>query len=158
MYWVLVGFGMLFFLAGIGCFYSAYTWRRRVQSSFSWPTVPGRVLKSKVGSHSGPGARGSGTYAHVIEYEYTVDHVVHTHDHIEVGGNTSGTRNAAEKSVANYPVGREVRVYYDPKDASNACLERRSRQPGLMTLVGVAGCGLATPMVLYALDRIFRIW
>ena len=155
-YWVLVGFGALFFLCGSASLCAAYSWRRRVKLSFSWPTVQGRVVKSEFGATIN--SRRGTSYAPVVEYEYTVNDVLYTHDHIEVGGNTAATRGSAKKRAATYPVGSEVTVYFDPEDASNACLERRSWQPAVMGVVGVAGCIFGTPMILYALHNIFRIW
>ena len=157
-YWVLVGFGALFFLCGSASLCAAYSWRQRVKRSFSWPSVQGRVLKSEFGESDKIGSGSGSSYAPVVEYEYTVNDVLYTHDHIEVGGNTAATSGSAKKRAATYPVGSEVTVYFDSEDASNACLERRSWQPVMMTVVGVAGCIFGTPMILYALHKIFRIW
>ena len=88
MYWVLVGFGALFLLGGSTLPYAAYNWQQRGKRSFSWSTVQGRVLKSEIAFIRG-GASGGRSYVPNVEYEYTVDDVIYTHDQIEFGGNTS---------------------------------------------------------------------
>ena len=69
-YWVLVGFGALFFLCGSASLCAAYSWRQRVKRSFSWPSVQGRVLKSEFGESDKIGSGSGSSYAPVVEYEY----------------------------------------------------------------------------------------
>ena len=160
MYWVLVGFGALFLLGGSALLYAAYDWQQRVKRSFSWPTVQGRVLKSEVVLTRSAEVNSSRlNYVPNVEYEYTVDDVLYTHDHIELGGNTSDPfRGSAEKRAATYPIGSDVTVYFDPENASTACLERRSGQPKMMIVIGVASWIGGVPMILFALQKMFRIW
>ncbi len=131
-YWKILSLGVLFILGGPGLLYAAHRLRQRIKRSHSWPTAQGRVLKSEV-TRPPLGTRESAT----VEYEYTIDGVLYTHDHIELGGNTTASWVGAMKRVAPYPVGSDVTVYFDPEDASAACLERRSGKPLIMTVAGV---------------------
>ena len=161
-YWVLVGFGALFLLIGSALLYPAYNWQQRVKRSFFWPTVQGRVLKSGIDSiafRAGTGRSDGISYQPNVEYEYTVDDVLYPHEHIEVGGPPGyASRSTAEKHAANYPIGRDVPVYFDPENASTACLERRSSQSKMMIVIGVASSIGGVPMILFALQKMFRIW
>ena len=160
-YWVLVGFGALFLLVGSALLYPAYNWQQRVKRSFFWPTVQGRVLKSGIDKirRRADSTSGGISYHPNVEYEYTVDDVLYTHDHIEVGGTPGyASRSTAEKHAANYPIGRDVPVYFDPENASTACLERRSSQSKMMIVIGVASSIGGVPMILFALQKMFRIW
>ena len=111
MYWALVGFGALFPLGGSALLYAAYDWQQRVKRSFSWPTAQGRVLKSEVVLTRRVGVNSRINYVPNVEYEYTVDDVLYTHDHIELGGNTSDPfRGSAEKRAPSEPARRRPDV------------------------------------------------
>jgi len=96
------------------------------KNSVDWPTVQGEVTKSKVGSHT---SEDSTTYSADVTYRYLVNETEIHCDRIWFGDNYSTSdRTMFEKIVKKYPVGKEVKVYYNPDDEFIAVLE-----PGAVT-------------------------
>jgi len=95
-------------------------------SSKSWPTVQGTVTKSEVKVWR----RDSNThYQPDIAYTYTVDGKKYTSSMITVGDPPLDNNvTKAKRLQAEYPVGKEVVVYYDPELPESAAL-----QPGTKT-------------------------
>jgi hypothetical protein len=87
-----------------------------------WSSVPGKVLASKVLYKSG--TRRSTSPA--VTYTYEVAGKAYKGETILPGWIKSSGQKYAQKIVARYPKGEEVTVFYNPKDLSQACLERYS--------------------------------
>ena len=96
------------------------------KNSVNWPTVPGKVTESKIGSHT---SDGSTTYSADVTYRYLVEEAEIHSDRVWFGDNySSSDRTMFERIVNKYPVGKEVKVYYNPDDEFIAVLE-----PGAVT-------------------------
>lgn len=114
------------------------------RKSQSWPIVQGRITESSVVEEEVPGNDYSRSlFVPKITYAYTVDGATFTGHRIEwfddVG---SDSRRAAQKNLANYPVGQVVNVFYDPADPASAALEPW-RMKGIAIVIAVAaGAGL----------------
>ena len=140
---VLIAFGALFFGGGALLFYSAIAMRRMVKAARSWPSVEGTILRSTMGATSG--SQG-GSWVPVVEYEYEVDGERHESNAIAIGGATGMLKGAAEKTVARYPEGARVQVFFDPAHPKSPCLERRSTNSpiafGLGAVTMIAGVAM----------------
>ncbi|MBX9843307.1 MAG: DUF3592 domain-containing protein [Xanthobacteraceae bacterium] len=98
-----------------------------VRRASRWPSVPGRVVVSvseKRSVDSG-GADSTDTeirnFAKVV-YEYKIATKTYRCDRVSVGENL-GDFEVAE-TLAKYPIGKEVTVYYNPNNRAEAVLER----------------------------------
>jgi hypothetical protein len=137
-------------LIGIGWFN-----HRRAQAALAWPMAPGQVLASGIGQQSGENGM---TYYPQVNYAYNVNGQTYQNQRIVFGGGQTGNRGPAEKTVARYPPGSSVSVYFNPANAQDAVLERRSGSTGLLVGMGAAmligGCGLFACMAAAFVARL----
>jgi Protein of unknown function (DUF3592) len=115
-------------LIAIGAFVAYGTLRTRVKTTTSrrWPTVTGAVIVSEVAARPERNASGRPTkvYRADIQYQYQVSGESFTSETVALGGSIeTSSRGRFDAQVARYPVGRKVRVYYDPSDPATAILE-----------------------------------
>ncbi|HYP09457.1 MAG TPA: DUF3592 domain-containing protein [Bryobacteraceae bacterium] len=129
---------LLLLACGAGVLLCGLAVRNAVLGSASqrWPEVRGRVLRSfvLVGEFEG-----SETYTPQVEYAYTVQGVTYRSSVLQHGRTGSPNRASAERVIAPYPLGVEVRVYVDPRRPSNAVLIRGTAS----TNIWIAAAGLA---------------
>ncbi|SRR5258708_2794601 len=117
---------------------------KKASATPDWPVVEGHILSSKF-------IRGveQADIAKVI-YEYEVSGQNFQSALLHFGSLFSDLRNRGAKSVVeNYPVGTLVKVYYNPKNPSEAVLEHIKRRTIWFTLI----CEL----VLIALIIVFML-
>jgi len=114
---------------GLGIFLML-TWVHNLQmarSSKSWPAVQGAVVSSRVvqvlDSTDKKGKRHY-SYKGLVKYSYSVEGQNYLSARISFGDYSTSSPDHAEKIVANYPVGKQVRVYYNPDSPVQAVLER----------------------------------
>ena len=140
-----IGFGLALLLFFVG-------YRRYLMRANAWPVVPGRVTISRVEQRA---ATGDGStrrsHAAVVEFRYQVGGLGFSSRQIALGLEMSGSRGAADKIVARYPVGAEVEVHYDPANPSQAALENPKGMSWLIFGAAIACFGVA----LFA-SRVFR--
>jgi len=103
-----------------------------VSEAARWPSAPGQVVVSKSETrHVKTGVNSGDTeprnFAKIV-YEYTVAGRKHRCERVSIGENL-GNFEVAE-TIARYPVGKPVTVYYKPTDPSTAVIER-DVPPGL---------------------------
>ena len=90
------------------------------QASESWPTTTGTITTSELRTQrSGDGY----TYSPRVVYEYSVAGETYTSGRITVADGSSSRANGAQEKVAQYPLGTEVAVHYDPDLPTEALLE-----------------------------------
>jgi len=86
----------------------------------AFPTVPGRVVESRVSVYRG---RRSITYTPVIRYTYRVNGQMYKSGVLRHGMWGGGNQGSAQRAVRAHPVGSPVLVHYNPADPSDALLE-----------------------------------
>ena len=129
---VFIGFGLWLF--------SSYLWGAATAiRSLGWPATTGEIISSQVCesySRSGTG------YYPCVKYRYSVDGRSFEGDSIGGDPPAPGDRERAELALLKYPVGSQVKVFFNPGSPGEACLE-----PGavsLNTYVAIAaGLGIA---------------
>jgi hypothetical protein len=91
------------------------------RTSHSWPTVPGRVVRSEIRANRR--ANGLPGFRTLVRYEYVVDG--EEYEGRELAGGDFPYRGAvgAARRLAAYPVGALVTVRYDPTEPDIAVLE-----------------------------------
>jgi hypothetical protein len=111
----------LFLLIGLGLSFWGWTILQNARASASWPIAEGRVTNSEV-NHT-TDAEGGDSYSPEITYTYAVNDTNHNNSTIKFGENSYSSRKKAEEILSNYPVGKNVTVYYDPEKPDRSVLE-----------------------------------
>ncbi|WP_372895731.1 DUF3592 domain-containing protein [Stieleria sp.] len=136
--WCLIFVGGWLAISGLASFAVQYR-------ASKWPTVEGSIRRAEVVPEND-------YYFVRLEYEFTVDGAQYTSDDVylysgigglSVSSETMGaeTQAAAEKIRDNYPVGKPVKVYYQPQNPSRSALVIETTA---MLVIGVFGLILAT--------------
>lgn len=89
--------------------------RRKAQASLSWPTVPGRIVDSRLAEFRD--SDGDVSTVASIKYAYAVQGTPFEGSRVKLSNST------APASVKKYPTGTDVPVYYDPAKLASALLE-----------------------------------
>ena len=104
-------------------------------TSKNWPSVPGTITKSEVQVFK---RDGNTHYQPDIAYSYTVDGRKYSASKITVGdGSLDNNVTKAKRLQAEYPVDKEVDVYYDPDLPESAVLQPGTKSGDLM-LAGIS--------------------
>jgi len=135
-------------MVGIIAVAAFYKWLQ-VRAAADWPQATGKVVvsasqarKVEVFDDDRKGGKGEEVrnFAHVI-YEYTVSGQKFRNDRVSIGEDLGNFE--VEETIARYPVGKIVTVYYNPRKPKDAVLERDAPK-GLfgcviwMVVIGVA--------------------
>lgn len=97
--------------------------REQAAASVAWPTTDGRITGSKV-ERVKQGGKGKATYTADITYEYALDGRSFEGDRVWIGdGYSSSDASAFRAAVDRYPVGKAVKVHYDPAEPSESVLD-----------------------------------
>ena len=92
----------------------------RARASVAWPTVQGRVDRSKIEQR----LTKSGTfYRLALVYHYEVGGLYYEGDTVEFGSPRVTAEELIERLAAKYPAGAQVTVHYDPDDPATCVLE-----------------------------------
>ena len=105
-----------------------------------WPPTSGHILKSgmEVRRHQFAGEATTVTSVPVVEYEFAAMGRNWRGSRISIGEDTGGANT--EATLARYPVGALVTVYYDPADPGNCVLERdipKGMGKGCAAIIGI---------------------
>lgn len=101
-----------------------------MRASLQWPSVEGQIISSRISEsryNTGPSqdrVRRCCKYQLQVRYRYEVDGLVLEGDRLRIRSNKTSVRAAAERELAQYPVGARVTVYYDPEQPDQAVLIR----------------------------------
>lgn len=122
----LLVFGVGTVLLGLVFIVATLRERRQHETVGDWPTTSGTVIASVVQSHKPrPEQKTAATYTPLVTYTYRMgeqDYTSHNLDFLPLRSHV--TAASAEAIVARYPVGSEVKVYYNPLGPQQAALDR----------------------------------
>ena len=128
--WIIAcGIPLFVLLLGISGLWSSGNYLVDAYSSSNWPSTTGTIIRSDLGSRTISKQSSDRTlYWAEVEYEFEVNGGQYQSNHIRLDGLRSGPHvgtgvDHASKILANYPVGAEVNVFYDPNNPSKATLE-----------------------------------
>lgn len=124
-------------LLGLALYTARLAWF--ASASRGWPTAPGRMLYSTV--YALPGKRPTGTYVH---YSYVVNGVAYESKRLRFGLFPPGEYHIALSRLSTLQGRAPLRVFYDPKRPSRACL-----------LTGLNELTFALPFLLLILSLLF---
>ena len=107
---------------------------RQARASASWPSAVGRITRSDVVKemmYPGTARRGTSVavFTPVVEFAYSVGGQRYSSRQVQFGATVKSTEGTARARVADYPVGRELPVRYDPAHPATAVLESRIAYP-----------------------------
>jgi hypothetical protein len=122
------------------------------RASATWPTAAGVVTSSEV-DHS-TDAEGGDSYSPEVDYQYQVDGQTITNNQIKFGENSYSSRRKAEEIAANYPLGQQVTVYYEPERPTNAVLEP-GVSAGSYIVISIGALFLLISLIIPPLTLIF---
>ncbi len=90
-----------------------------------WPDSQGNITASHVSKETNRDSdhRTRTTYYPRVLYQYQVEVRRYTASRINFGGKTGGMKWLAQRTVDRYPVGKTVKVHYNPEDPTYAVLE-----------------------------------
>ncbi len=133
--------------------------RDKAAASTSWPVTDGRITGSRV--ERVKQKKGGTTYTADITYEYALDGRTFEGDRVWFGDDYSASdASAFRAAVGRYPVGRAVKVHYDPAEPAESVLEPGTTWSGsalyfiglgLMTLGGIVTLSAAGTLLLVTL-------
>jgi hypothetical protein len=95
-----------------------------IRRAASWPSAPARVITSEVRANRTDSTIKNPLFDNIpsVRYEFEVAGRKVVGDRISFGDDTGGANT--EATLARYPVGRELVIYYNPVDPSDAVIER----------------------------------
>jgi len=143
----------VFLLIGIGLTYWGWNILQNARASASWPTADGTITKSEVSLSTD--ADGGETYSPEINYSYNINNTNFINNTIKFGENSYGNRRKAEVIAGDYPIGKNVTVYYDPEKPERSVLE-----PGLSAgsyiVIGIGIFFILITLVTIPISFFFR--
>lgn len=111
---------------------------RNAMESRNWPSVNGQITISDL-SKNYNSDDGSIMYTAKVAYNYSVSGLPYTGSTVAFGDFGSSDPSHAGGIVSRYPAGKNVQVYYNPKDPKTSVLEAGSGWSSFMGLiVGIA--------------------
>jgi hypothetical protein len=137
--WIIAGFSLLITMGGAACTIilpililggiGFFIYRRSQQGTAyrqnaqSWPSTRGTVLMSTLQVKRTGRSRSE---VPLVLYQYEVNGKEHQGQRIKAGEQFLSIRVAGEAraTVARYPVGAKVTVYYNPENPAESALER----------------------------------
>ncbi len=128
----------------VGLAVTAYGWRvfRRGRAIRQWPSVTGRITKAELASEEND-------LLPDIRFTYTVDGR-EFEGRLEFPPGTAPMPGFAQHQVETYPVGREVSVYYNPENPSQARLEAGSHDDWMVLATGLGITALGVGAMFFS--------
>ena len=113
------------------------------RSASHWPQTTAKILKSGMAAqhHQFSGEATTVTNVPAVEYEFTANGRAFRGNRISIGEDTGGAHS--EATLARFPVGATVPVFYDPADPTHCVLIRDGMPKG-------AGKGCAIALIVLA--------
>ncbi|MBT3337168.1 MAG: DUF3592 domain-containing protein [Anaerolineae bacterium] len=128
---ILVVFGII----GAVMIYKYFQEKKDAEESLGWSSTVGRITKSLMRRETSYESSNT-LYYPEVEYTYEFLGTEYTGDRITFGGSTGNSnRNKSEETLAKYPVGENITVYYDPNNPEDAALERKIGLGGKVFLI-----------------------
>lgn len=116
----LCAFTLIFVVVGLIFMRSGINQISKAKASVNWPQSDGRIVSSE--AEPSLSNNHSAWYAQIV-YSYIVDGIEMKGNQVAFGDYGSSNMSHAQKIVGQYPVGKAVKVYYNPKDCTECLLE-----------------------------------
>jgi len=132
-------FVLIFGIIGAVMLVKYFRDKKKAEESQSWSSASGRITESFVRSEESWDSDGYTTTSYYPEVRYTYEFLgtEYIGHQIAFGGSVGNSNyKKAEEILAQYPVGKNVVIYYDPNNPGDAVLERRIGGK-IMLIIGV---------------------
>ncbi|MCX7028461.1 MAG: DUF3592 domain-containing protein [Spirochaetes bacterium] len=136
-------FGAFMCVVGAGLGFGGFQSRKKSKTAAAWPTVPGTITSAEVETHrsSGMSSKGHSTtrvsYEPVVKYSYSVEGKEFKGKNIGLTTVSTG-KGAAEKRIEALTSNPKLKVYYNPNDPKEACLDPKAGGSIGMFVIGAA--------------------
>lgn len=112
--------------------------KKKAEESQNWSSTPGIITESYVRKEENRDSDGYPTTSYYPEVRYAYEFLgtKYTGDKIAFGESVGGSLKKAQDALAQYPVGKNMAVYYDPNNPEDAVLERRVSGK-MMLIIGI---------------------
>ena len=128
--------GAIFLLIGIGVLYFGVGEYMSGQASQSWPTVQGVIITSNYSSsYSCSNNKCNTYYAPYVFYTYTENGQSYRGNKVTPLDSSSTSFSYVSGLMAQYPVGMQVSVHYNPGDPSLAVLQPGATGDNIMLII-----------------------
>ena len=131
--------GLLFFAVGVVFAYFGYSSYQLGTQSKDWPVAKGSVIQSEI--RESRRTTGSGTNKRTVtelrpevKYTYNLDGQSYESSRITFG---AINKLDAGKTVARYPKGKQIDVFYNPQKPDQAVLEPGTDPTGSLVFIGI---------------------
>ncbi|PWH16906.1 MAG: hypothetical protein DDG59_08690 [Anaerolineae bacterium] len=134
------GFVLVFGVLGIWLIITSRKQRQKAEASQNWPTVAAQIVLSEVRESSSLDEEGDirRSYFPHVEYTYQVGEMTYRGDKLTFGAKRGyASPKKAQEQIARYPVGAQVRAYYNPENPQEAVLEQRAVGSNFMLIFGI---------------------
>ncbi len=112
-------FTLLFFVAAVGVETYLINMFIKAWNAVNWPTTKGIIVKSELEKHLSIKT----SYEAFIEYTYQIGEKQYKSKDVRARGSNAKYRSELTPLVEKFPAGKEVTVYYNPVNPSDALLE-----------------------------------
>ena len=143
----------IFLLVGVGLSIWGWNILQNARASASWPTADGIVTRSEVTFSTD--AEGGDSYQPKVTYKYEANNLSYENDTIKFGENSYGSNRKADEIAGNYPVGKNVTVYYDPERPERSVLEP-GVTGGSYLVLGIGAFFILLTMILAPITLFLR--
>jgi len=131
---------------------SIFSTQRKASAARNWPTAAGAVVESRLESRRSSNNRGWVNYPRVV-YTYNVGGKPYVSNRVSPGMEVGGV--GAPGVIAKYPVGSQVKAYYNPQNPSEAVLEINTPASVKMlwfvlVIVNLMMCGIGIPFLIFS--------
>lgn len=120
---IIAVFGLILVVLNFFMYRSITESQNREKAAQTWPTTTGTIGTSEARTHRHSG-RQSAPFPHVT-YTYEVNGKTYHSSNIMPGGEIGGLN--VQSTLARYPQGAQVTVYYDPQNPKDAVLEASNK-------------------------------
>ena len=141
-------FALIFLLLGLWAFLTGVKMGMEGWKARKWPTAKGRIVISKVEEWRTPGRIRIARLCLKMDYLYMVGDEILEGTRLDSGWRCFASADHMKEIQERYPVGKEVKVYYNPQNPKRCMLE-----PGLnwsvffMLGLGLINCSIAIPII-----------
>ncbi|MCP4141985.1 MAG: DUF3592 domain-containing protein [Chloroflexi bacterium] len=129
---------VLFGIAGVWMVYKYFQEQKNADKSQGWSSTFGKITKASLDKEASFES-GNTLYYPEVEYTYEFLGTEYTGYKISFGGSSGNSnRKKSEETLAKYPVGKEIPVFYDPNNPKDSVLIRNIGTGGKVFLfVGI---------------------
>ncbi len=141
-------FAFLFLILGLWALLAGMSMGIEGWQAEKWPQADGRIILSRVQEWRAPGKIRIARLCLDMDYLYMVDDKIFEGHRLNSGWRCFASEDHIRQILKRYPTGREVKVFYNPKNPGKSLLE-----PGIswsvlfLAGIGIINLSIAMPLI-----------